>query len=596
MGGYGLMGLISGLVGNVVRARRQEHAQEEQELGQRANFMSAIIGSQDPRLQPFKAQAATDLNEALSGHVKGKEARQLIEDMSGIINQTLPILQIRNQMGGQPQAPNATPTNRTPLPPDLLSTLAQPQRSQQQQQPQGGAGRGILRTLAGIGTGVEQALTGAPRQLNAPKLSPGAQQVIEEEKARLEEPLAQLKAASAGRAKGTEMGAEAQQIAAQFQNPQFRAQLVARGLSEEDIKTMERDAMLKAMGVPTTAQVHWVPSAVSGKDPRVQKALDLTGEVADPNASYRLSQDGTQALLVTPRAEAPLTGEAKQYRWALDVLAHPKDHSPEDNQTAEAIKKKWEQESTGRGLTIETKQQQTQKLPQETARFWAEAYIQGGGVMPSSASRLLGRGAMQQIMSEIPTIAKERGLTVGQMMAAQADVAALRKALTTMQNSYAQVSTFEKTAQQNLDRAVDAAGKIADTGSPWFNKPFREAQKGLEGSPELAVYEAARTVAFTEVSRVLSGAMGNGALSDNARDEANDVLNKDYSLQQLLGVAELLKKDMASRTSNMRETIGGIKDQIATPAGGGTPGAPRAPGAAPGKPVNPKDPMDIRGK
>ena len=206
----------------------------------------------------------------------------------------------------------------------------------------------------------------------------------------------------------------------------------------------------------------------------------------------------------------------------------------------------------------------TSNAPMQPAtKSYLAGLINAGKPIPYGLLRGMSKQATANLLDELPRLAAEQGMTVGDVIAKQADVKALGDALAVMQRQYAQISSFEHTASMNLDRAIGAAGKIGDTGSPLFNKPFRKAQKDFAGKPELAAYEAARVTAFTEVSKVLSGATGTGAATEGARHEAEEVLKGDYTLEQLQSAANMLKLDMATRTGNMRETIEAIKGKIA---------------------------------
>ena len=207
---------------------------------------------------------------------------------------------------------------------------------------------------------------------------------------------------------------------------------------------------------------------------------------------------------------------------------------------------------------------------QPRTKSYLAGLINAGKPIPYGLLRGMSKQATANLLDELPRLAAEQGMTVGDVIAKQADIKALGDSLTVMQKQYAQISSFEHTASMNLDRAITAAGKIGDTGSPLFNKPFRAVQKDLAGKPELAAYEAARVTAFTEVSKVLSGATGAGAATEGARHEAEDILRGNYTLEQLQSAANMLKLDMATRTGNMRETIDAIKGQIAGKPSGGS--------------------------
>jgi hypothetical protein len=182
--------------------------------------------------------------------------------------------------------------------------------------------------------------------------------------------------------------------------------------------------------------------------------------------------------------------------------------------------------------------------------------------------RSMGKRQVADIMNAVPVYAEQNGLSIGDVLANQADVKALAGSLRPMETQYALTKAFEQTAAQNLDRAIAAAGKIADTGSPFFNKPWRAVEKDLLGKPEYSAFHAARVTAFTEVSKVLNGSLGNGAVSDSARREAETSLGENASLDQLKAAANILKQDMQSRTANMEKMISETKKKIAETGSG----------------------------
>lgn len=150
-----------------------------------------------------------------------------------------------------------------------------------------------------------------------------------------------------------------------------------------------------------------------------------------------------------------------------------------------------------------------------------------------------------------------------------ADSTSLKK----LQTQADAINAFERTALANLDTFLGEAKKVVDVGSPWFNKPARELAKGLAGSPNAAAFEASRQVAVQEISKVLSGQMGNAAVSDSARHEAAGLLSPDASLAQLTRAAEILKQDMLNRKAAMAAELSDVRGRV---GGGGN-----APAAAP---------------
>ena len=180
----------------------------------------------------------------------------------------------------------------------------------------------------------------------------------------------------------------------------------------------------------------------------------------------------------------------------------------------------------------------------------------------------LGMGkAAAELRMKIATRAQELRPGVN-LAAAGAGYGADAGALKQMQVQADRVDAFEKTAIANLDQAIGAAAQVVDMGSPWFNKPARAVAQGLAGSPDMQRYITARQVAVQEVAKVLSGAMGNAAVSDSARHEVEALLGPDASLAQIKAAADVLKVDMANRKQAMQEQLAEIRGR--TGGGGNT--------------------------
>lgn len=159
----------------------------------------------------------------------------------------------------------------------------------------------------------------------------------------------------------------------------------------------------------------------------------------------------------------------------------------------------------------------------------------------------------------------------------KADSGSLKK----LQQQADAIGAFERTALANGDLFMQKArGLGIDTGSPLFNAPARKFAEKVSGDPKMAEFTAAREVFVQEISKILSGSMGNAAVSDSARHEAASLLSPDASLAQIEAAFSLLKKDMANRKQ-------GLADQLQEIRGRGKAAAPApvqtsAPGAAAG--------------
>ena len=305
---------------------------------------------------------------------------------------------------------------------------------------------------------------------------------------------------------------------------------------------------------------------VAWRAPKTQEVFNIAGRRLDSSQYTEVDKDPAQGQDV-----AALRGKEERLKYE-----HP-DWSDEKVKVEasklldkeEADKAKAAQ--TRLNITVQNAGQQNIPAPKEVTNYWAN-YIYGGGQIPYGELRNLGRKAVLDIMSMVPQIAAQRGETTGDLVARQSDVKALTASLNKMEPAYAATKAFEQTARANLDRAIGAASKIVDSGSPWINRPWREAEKELLGKPEYAAFHAARVVAFTEVSKVLNNPQGSGAVSDSARKEAEGALGEGATLEQLQAAADILKQDMTSRITAMEDTIKATKARIAggasAPGGG----------------------------
>jgi hypothetical protein len=111
MGGYGLLGAISSLVGNVVRAKRSEQNQEDQYLQWDSNILSSVWANKN-NPAPIRQRAYQLWQETVEGH--GKQGKELVGQVDEFLQQqALPsIWGINRQATGA--APVGQPQPATP--------------------------------------------------------------------------------------------------------------------------------------------------------------------------------------------------------------------------------------------------------------------------------------------------------------------------------------------------------------------------------------------------------------------------------------------------------------------------------------------------
>ena len=145
---------------------------------------------------------------------------------------------------------------------------------------------------------------------------------------------------------------------------------------------------------------------------------------------------------------------------------------------------------------------------------------------------------------------------------AGAKYGANEKALKSVQETSDLMNAFEGTARANLNMVKEAAKPLVDSGSPALNRPWRSLQLSVNGSPEQAVFNAARQVASTEVARVLQSVRGSGILTNEAREEVDKILSGNFTIKQLLAAINLLERDMENRKVSYARQINEIQSRF----------------------------------
>jgi len=193
----------------------------------------------------------------------------------------------------------------------------------------------------------------------------------------------------------------------------------------------------------------------------------------------------------------------------------------------------------------------------------------GTGLMQTGTMPALGMGAATtriQLMENAAAQAKAQGLDPSQVVSGWAGYAADKASLAKLQTTADAINAFEGTAKKNLDMFLGQAQKVIDAGTLPTNYVFRGAEKQI-GDPNMAGFETARTVAYTEIAKVLNNPTISAVLTDSARQEANNMLNGNYTLAGIMNVANILKQDMANRMTETNRAIGNIESRISGGSG-----------------------------
>lgn len=148
-----------------------------------------------------------------------------------------------------------------------------------------------------------------------------------------------------------------------------------------------------------------------------------------------------------------------------------------------------------------------------------------------------------------------------------------KSALTNLKKIHEASSAFERTALKNADVLRGTISRIADTGSPWLNRPVRLIKRGI-GDPNLAAFRTALETVAPEFARLLNSPTASGQLSDTAREEIRVILDPNATPRMLLASLGILEQDARNRTSSYAAQIKDIEFRIAHPAA--EPGTPES--------------------
>jgi hypothetical protein len=213
-------------------------------------------------------------------------------------------------------------------------------------------------------------------------------------------------------------------------------------------------------------------------------------------------------------------------------------------------------------------------MTDDALKVAAWQYIQTGAMPPLGMGKQAADARMKILNAAGQIVKAGGGDPVLNAALYKADAGALKE----QQSALSAITAFENTAKQNLDRFITEAQKIVDFGGPFLNKPARYVATQL-GDPKMASYNAALGAVQPEIARILTQPSLKGVLSDDARREAQKLLDSDASIKAQLEAIRILRADMASRKSNLEGEIKSLSGRISSrgsnPPGSPAPAAPR---------------------
>ena len=198
----------------------------------------------------------------------------------------------------------------------------------------------------------------------------------------------------------------------------------------------------------------------------------------------------------------------------------------------------------------------------------ADRYNTTGSIQtPKGLRGPMARKFVTEVMNRAD--AKASGTTVKPLAQAAGDSSADMASLKNISKLTDAQKMFEGTARGNLLTLQDALSKIKDSGSPFLNKPIRQWSNLVEGSPEMAAFNAARQIVNPEVAKVLSGAIGSGSLTDTSQKHIDTVLSENSTVPQMNSAIGVILRDFENRSKSADSSKKEISGRLAPPAAGG---------------------------
>lgn len=307
-----------------------------------------------------------------------------------------------------------------------------------------------------------------------------------------------------------------------------------------------------------------VPQMLALPDDQLAQHLQQVAQFAAPPTPIKL---GANESLVAPNAQGTAVNtlyQAPESPTNVETARH--------NKAMEGLMGQRNAAASGVG----------NMLTPEGQDLAAQEYLNTGRLPPGLGKASAGINA--KIVSRAAEMAAANGNDAQAAALNRAAFKSAQSGLTALTKQRTLVGAFERTALKNLEIALDESNKVDRTGVPAVNRWLLAGKKSLTGDVEVGRFNAALTSALNEYAKVLSGATGAAGISDAARREAHDLLNTANTPEQVIGIVDIMKREMANREAGfaeqeaqLKETMGGRPNVGVAPASAGAPAAPGAP-------------------
>jgi hypothetical protein len=387
-----------------------------------------------------------------------------------------------------------------------------------------------LPSLSGAGTGHGALLT--------PDQQDQRQAKIEERKAQIE---AQREAAK------KKADFQANETENQNKIEAVQKQVDARTLTQDDANRLKAE-IVSGHALPVTKQANLQRVDIQGPDGKVFKG------VWSPDTNELKKVNGDKLGKEYTLYEKPVKETKSESDNDLAMSAYKEAHKIPENQDltpsqkVEAIK----------AFKTQTKAADvaasgTGTLNDDELRTLAKMSLVTGQDPPFglSAKNPL-RERYQKIKADL-LISQEGG--VSDALVKRAEYKGTTREIGDLKVLLGRIGSFEGTAQKNLDQAVMLSKAVGRTGSSLANEYILYTQGKLTDYPALAKFRVAVNTARNEYARVVNSATGGGVTTDEARKEADEIINTSLAQGSFEAAAQQMRIDMGNRKKSINEEL-----------------------------------------
>ena len=174
-------------------------------------------------------------------------------------------------------------------------------------------------------------------------------------------------------------------------------------------------------------------------------------------------------------------------------------------------------------------------------------------------------------LKQVAADAAANGDTAGSIAARTASLKASGMALDQVSKQESFTSSAVNTLDKNLTALQTIGSKVDDSGSPLINKVLNHFNQGVVTDPNTAAYVAMLNAVQGEYAKIASNNNGNSPISDSAKADAKEVINKAMSQGGIAAVRQAMMLEAQNRMQAIREAKQGLVSNLSNNA----PGAPQ---------------------